>query len=158
MLKHTHLFCDNLYQSQDKELCNFSIAKKKKKREKVNQGSTILLLNKKKCIHTHRIIYVNLFKIWLTQRLFNLKVHESWCQTKEAWRLLCIQNCHGLYGEGGEGGSRGSLRIGRKVEIPKRFVQDFPKKNNIIIIGKFSKSTIIPRKSSTASVNQLFQI
>lgn len=30
MLKHTHLFCDNLYQSQDKELCNFSIAKKKK--------------------------------------------------------------------------------------------------------------------------------
>lgn len=58
----------------------------------------------------------------------------------------------------GEGGGRGSLRIGRKDEIPKRFVQDF--KNNIIIIGKFSKSTIIStsRKSSTASVNQLFQI
>lgn len=58
----------------------------------------------------------------------------------------------------GRGGGRGSLRIGRKDEIPKRFVQDF--KNNIIIIGKFSKSTIIStsRKSSTASVNQLFQI
>lgn len=26
---------------------------------------------------------------------------------------------------GGGGGSRGSLRIGRKDEIPKRFVQDF---------------------------------
>lgn len=63
----------------------------------------------------------------------------------------------GYMGKGG-GGSRGSLRIGRKDEIPKRFVQDF--KNNIIIIGKFSKSTIIStsRKSSTASVNQLFQI
>lgn len=62
----------------------------------------------------------------------------------------------GYMGEGG--GGRGSLRIGRKDEIPKRFVQDF--KNNIIIIGKFSKSTIIStsRKSSTASVNQLFQI
>lgn len=62
-----------------------------------------------------------------------------------------------IWGRGG-GGSRGSLRIGRKDEIPKRFVQDF--KNNIIIIGKFSKSTIIStsRKSSTASVNQLFQI
>ena len=61
-----------------------------------------------------------------------------------------------IWGRGG--GSRGSLRIGRKDEIPKRFVQDF--KNNIIIIGKFSKSTIIStsRKSSTASVNQLFQI
>lgn len=32
----------------------------------------------------------------------------------------------GYMGKGG--GSRGSLRIGRKDEIPKRFVQDFPQK------------------------------
>ena len=31
----------------------------------------------------------------------------------------------GYIGKGGGGGSRGSLRIGRKDEIPKRFVQDF---------------------------------
>ena len=48
----------------------------------------------------------------------------------------------GYIGKGG-GGSRGSLRIGRKDEIPKRFVQDFLQ---------------LSRKSSTASINQLFQI
>ena len=62
----------------------------------------------------------------------------------------------GYMGEGGGGGRR-SLRIGRKDEIPKDLFK-ISFKNNIIIIGKFSKSTIIYRKSSTASVNQLFQI
>ena len=57
----------------------------------------------------------------------------------------------------GEGGGRRSLRIRRKDEIPKDLFK-ISFKNNIIIIGKFSKSTIIYRKSSTASVNQLFQI
>ena len=36
----------------------------------------------------------------------------------------------GYIGKGG-GGSRGSLRIGRKDEIPKRFVQDFLQKQQI---------------------------
>ena len=61
----------------------------------------------------------------------------------------------GYMGEGG--GGRRSLGIGRKDEIPKDLFK-ISFKNNIIIIGKFSKSTIIYRKSSTASVNQLFQI